>query len=157
VSILIGDGSGRFAPTVNLPVHYYPRSVVVGDFNGDGRDDLATANSLDHTVGVLIGDGSGGFAPARYFPTGTERSSFNGLEPRSLAVGDFNGDGGDDLAAINHRENSVRLLIGDGSGGFGPVPDLAVGAEPRSVAVGDFNGDGRDDLAVTGGRDGTVS
>src|SRR5262245_31520472 len=71
-----------------------------------------------------------------------------GDAPRSVAVGDFNGDGKPDLAAANAHNNTVSIRLGDGAGGFAAVPDVAVGDHPFSVAVTDFNGDGRPDLAA---------
>src|SRR5262249_53752260 len=71
-----------------------------------------------------------------------------GDEPFSVAVGDFNGDGRQDLAVANANSGSVSIRLGDGAGGFSPAPDVAAGSFPVSVAVGDFNGDGRPDPAV---------
>ena len=68
--------------------------MAVGDFNGDGKLDLAVANYSSNTVGMLLGNGAGGFAAATTFSSG-------GTNPVSLAVGDFNGDGKLDLAVAN--------------------------------------------------------
>src|SRR5713226_8016890 len=75
-----------------------PQSVSVGDFNGDGVQDLAVANagsfpSDPGNVSVLWGNGDGSFQAARNFAAGTQ--------PVSVAVGDFNGDGVQDLAVAN--------------------------------------------------------
>ena len=61
-----------------------PTSVAVGDFNGDGKLDLAVANSNSNTVSILLGTGAGTFGPKTDFGAGSS--------PRSVAVGDFNGD-----------------------------------------------------------------
>jgi hypothetical protein len=118
----------------------FPHSVAVGDFNGDGRADLATPNAGSNNVSVLLGNGSGGFGVPTSFAVGDD--------PESIATGDFNGDGRVDLAVANVRSNNVSVLLGNGSGGFGAAANFAVGTGPQSVAVGDFNGDGRADLAV---------
>src|SRR3989442_1432154 len=71
-----------------------------------------------------------------------------GTNPRSVAVGDFNGDLKPDLA-VNHAESaSIGVVLGNGDGTFQSEQTYAVGDRPQSVAVGDFNGDGKPDLAV---------
>jgi FG-GAP-like repeat len=91
-----------------------PFAVAVGDFNSDGHVDLAVANSDDGTVSILLGNGSGGFTQ----PTGTPIAV--GASPRSVAIGDFNGDGHADLAVVDSGpgNNTVTILLGNGSGGF---------------------------------------
>src|SRR6266496_1574501 len=116
-----------------------PRSVAVGDFNGDGTLDLAVANRSG-TVSILLGTGTGSFGAKTDFDTGSGASS--------VAVGDFNGDGNLDLAVANFFGNTVSILLGTGTGSFGAKTDFDTGRGPASVAVGDFNGDGNLDLAV---------
>jgi hypothetical protein len=118
-----------------------PGSLVVGDFNGDGHQDLAAANASNN-VTVLLGDGLGGFTAAKGSPFAV------GTTPVSLVAGDFNGDGRQDLAAAGG--NTVTVLLGDGSGGFTAAArsPFAVGTGPSSLVVGDFNGDGIEDIAT---------
>src|SRR5207248_1158702 len=71
-----------------------------------------------------------------------------GSFPRSVAVGDFSGDGSHDLAVANECSDSVSILLGDGAGNFGAATNFDTGSFPLSVAVGDFNGDGAQDLAI---------
>ncbi|MEQ1643361.1 MAG: FG-GAP-like repeat-containing protein, partial [Pyrinomonadaceae bacterium] len=130
----------NFIPASNFAAGTNPLSVAVGDFNGDGEQDLVTANFSSGDVSVLIGTGTGSFGAASNFTAGTS--------PYSVAVGDFNGDGAQDLAVANVNSHHVSILMGTGTGGFGMVSNFAVGISPRSVAVGDFNGDGVPDLAV---------
>src|SRR5947207_8498748 len=79
--------------TLSYAVGQYPQAVVTGEFNGDGKLDLAVANEYDNTVSVLLGKGDGKLQPAV--------NAVTGYYPLSLAVGDFNGDGKLDLATAN--------------------------------------------------------
>jgi hypothetical protein len=110
--------------------------VAEGDFNGDGKLDLAIVNAASNTVTVLLGNGTGGFtaAPGSPFPVGTG--------PQFVVVGDFNEDGKPDLAIANSFGNNVTVLLGNGAGGFTAAPGspFPAGAVPSSLAVGDFNG-----------------
>ncbi|MGA2497677.1 MAG: FG-GAP-like repeat-containing protein [Tepidisphaeraceae bacterium] len=126
-----------------------PYSVIAADFNGDGKMDLAIANSADDTVSVLLGDGSGGFAAAVNYATGTT--------PCSIIAADFNGDGMMDLAVANSADNTVSVLLNDGNGVFANHVDYATGTTPCSITAADFNGDGNMDLAVANSADNTVS
>jgi hypothetical protein len=151
VSILLGDGSGGFTGPTNFAVGNSPRSVAVGDFNGDSRPDLAVAKQPypSGDVSILLGDGSGGFTGPTNFAAHTY--------PDSVAVGDFNGDSGPDLAVANASSNDVSILLGNGFGGFTGPTNFAVGSYPYQVAVGDFNGDSRPDLAVPNNASHNVS
>jgi len=155
VTVLLGNGLGGFSAAVGSPfaVGSGPTSAAVGDFNRDGKLDLAITNSNDQTVTVLLGNGLGGFVAARGspFPAGDG--------PFSVVVGDFNRDGKPDLAVVDTADGTVTILLGDGLGGFtaaggSPFP---VGVSPVSLATGDYNGDGNPDLAVANAGDNTVT
>ncbi len=137
---MTGCTTPSFAPATNFAAGDGAFSVTVGDFNGDGRLDLAIADANSNNVSVLLGNGLGGFGAPTNFAAG------NG--PRSVAVGDFNGDGRLDLAVANGFSDNVSILLGNGMGGFGAPTNFAAGDGPYSVTTGDFNGDGRLDLAV---------
>jgi hypothetical protein len=134
-------GPITFAPKTNYAVEPHPRAVVIGDFNRDGRQDLAVANGDSASVSVLLGKITGGFGPAVNF--GTVGS------PASVAVGDFNGDGKQDLATADGNTDAVSVLLGDGTGSFGAAISFPANEQPTSVAVGDFNDDAKQDLVVT--------
>ena len=76
------------------------------------------------------------------------------ISPFLVAVGDFNGDGKQDLAVANFGSDNVSILLGDGAGNFSAPTNFAAGDQPFSVAVGDFNGDGKQDLAVASSSQG---
>src|SRR5206468_880727 len=113
-----------------------PQSVAVGDFNADGKPDLAVANgsSPGGSVSLLLGRGDGTFRTAVNYGVGAS--------PRSVAVGDFNGDGKVDLAVANAStfdyrsvppityDGNVSVLLGNGDGTFGTAVDYGAGASP---------------------------
>src|SRR5215467_10432955 len=129
-----------------------PSSIAVGDFNGDGKLDLAVCNFGDWNIYVLLGNGDGTFQAARsvYVASG-------GGFPWYVVTADFNGDGKLDLAVSNYGDNSLSVLLGNGDGTFQAPQTTPVGTNPGKVAVGDFNGDGKLDLAVSSVANGTVS
>ncbi len=154
VTILLGDGMGGFTVASGSPfvVGNTPSSIAVGDFNGDGKPDLAIATTND--VSVLLGNGNGGFTPALGSPFAM------GSLPSSIAVGDMNGDGKADLIIVSAFANILTVMLGDGSVGF-TVPTmmgrLSTGRAPVSAAIGDFNGDGKADLALANELDNNVT
>src|SRR5439155_11212913 len=99
VTVLLGNGDGSFRTPQSYPIGMNPTSVAVGDFNGDGKLDLAVANAgtypdyTDGSVSILLGQGDGTFLPAQTYAAGKN--------PKSVSVGDFNGDGHLDLALVN--------------------------------------------------------
>ena len=139
VSVLLGNGNGTFQSARTFAVQRGPLWITAGDFNGDGRQDLAVANFNNDSVSVLLGNGDGNFQPARNFPA-----------PGAAVVkaGDFNRDGRQDLAVADYFSNRVWILLGNGDGTFQPGQSFDVGVGPVDIATGDFNGDGAQDLAV---------
>jgi hypothetical protein len=144
VSILLGNGDSTFQPAVNSAAGRNPTQVLVADFNGDGKPDLAIAAS--QTVLIMLGNGDGTFQPA----ISTSSSSTH------MAVGDLNGDGKPDLVVDSYP---VSILLGKGDGTFQSPISAAQGANlalANGITVGDFNGDGKLDVVTgdfTGGID----
>ncbi len=158
VSVLLGDGSGGFAPRTDIAYVIWEQlgDVNTADFNADGKLDLAVTNTVYPSpslgtygsVSVLLGDGTGGFGPKTDFLTGNESSG-------SVTTADFNADGNTDLAVTSTW--AVSILLGDGTGGFGPSSDFPTGTRPVSVTTDDFNSDGRPDLVMASNFESNVS
>lgn len=149
ISILMGSTNGTFQTPADYFVGSSSRSIVVGDFNGDGKPDLAVANYggfntnnvfTNSSVSVLIGNGNGTFQPAVNYTAGEG--------PVSLALADVNNDSQSDLIIANSRSTNVSVLPGNTNGTFQTATNFGAGASPQWVAAGDFNGDGQTDLTV---------
>ncbi len=155
VSVLLGHGDGSFGATTDFPVGYMtsPGAMVVGNFNGDTKPDLALVDyfPLANSVSILLGKGAGAFGKAKGF--------FVGDEPRSIAVGDINRDSRDDLAVTSTDvSKSVSVILGRGGGSFGAATNYSTGVGgfgvPTAVAIGNLNAGSNPDLAVTIGSSG---
>jgi hypothetical protein len=151
--VFLGNGNGTFQPPITYAAGTSPNSVAVGDFNGNGHEDLVVADRGDFSgrgsgVSVLMGNGDGSFQAPRSFPAGAS--------PRAVTVGDFNGDGSLDLAVTNFDPfGTVSVLLGNGDGSFRTSQSYTVGSFPLAIAVSDVNQDGRLDLMTT--TDGAVN
>jgi hypothetical protein len=140
--------AGGFQAAVNYSAGSLPNATAVGDFNSDGKTDLAVAN-YGGGVSILLGNGDGTFQPAVSYAAGGH--------VYSLTVGDFNGDGKADLAVTNLVEGTVSILLGVGDGTFQAPVSHPAGRRPTSVTVADLNNDGNADLVMSNQADGTVS
>ena len=143
--------AGQFLEAPEYATGTSPQAVAVGDFNGDGKLDVAVVNGNSNTVSVMLGNGDGTFQAKTDFATGST--------PRGIAVGHFTSSGNLDIAVTNFASNTVSVLLGNGDGTFQAKKDTAVGSGPIGIAVSDFNSDGNSDLVVTNSTDpaGTVS
>jgi hypothetical protein len=158
VSVLLGNGDGTFQPAVSYDAGAGPFGVAAGDFNRDGKQDLAVVNYAANTVSVLLGNGDGKFQPHVDYAVG--------IYPFAVAVADFNGDGIPDLAISNILcvvpsttcpHGTVTILLGNGDGTFQPDVEYMVGISPTGLATADLNGDGGADFAVPNAGSNTVS
>jgi FG-GAP-like repeat len=161
VGVLKNLGNGKYTDATYYAVSGQLNGIAVGDFNGDGRLDVAVAigtyNAANGRVAVLRGNGDGTLQLPVYYTVA--------IPANSIAVGDFNNDNKPDIAVIgntnNNGTNSVAILTNTGSSftehsfaaptyftanGFGPDADFI-----EYLVAGDFNGDGRIDLAYIDG------
>lgn len=156
IELLLGDGTGGLhTPGTFFPTGHRPyERLRTADFNHDGMPDIVTTNLDDDTVSILLGDGHGGLHNAPGSPVRA------GGKPWELAIDDINNAGNADLVIIPYQrdirgpaENAVTVLLGDGHGGFHPMPGspLALGdcRGPNSVAAGDLAGKGAHAIAVS--------
>jgi FG-GAP-like repeat/RTX calcium-binding nonapeptide repeat (4 copies)/FG-GAP repeat len=164
-----GATTPTFATQVKFNVGSGPNSVSIGDFNGDGKPDLATANIWSKNTSILLNTTPTN-ATTLTFAT---KVDFNVGDASSISIGDFNGDGKTDLAVTNvvgfdstmtpsSTSNSLSIFLNTTATGatpptFATKVDFNTGNSPRSVSIGDFNGDGKPDLAVANSGSDTAS
>jgi trimeric autotransporter adhesin len=132
VAVLLNRGDGTFAPAVSWSVRHFPYDLVAGDFNGDGKADLAVSNMgsiFAAGISILRGAGDGTFALSDPYPVPTIPATNN--VPFSLAVGDFNGDGKADLVTGNIALNSVSVLMNT-CGSAPSITSISPGSGPAS-------------------------
>ncbi len=142
LTVLLGRGNGAFRRAATRPVlGRDPRSIVVGDFNGDGFPDVIVGDS-DGSLIELLNDGKGIFHSAGVV------AHLGSTE--SIAVGDFNHDGILDLAVSDPLANTVTVFLGSGDGLFRPIWTISLPAQGMfyHLVAADFNGDGLPDLAA---------
>jgi hypothetical protein len=149
VAALLATSSPAFADAKSYETGFFPVAVAVGDLNGDGRADLATANFGARTVSVLSNRGVAGFQAKHDYPTGRG--------PHSVAIGDLNLDGKADLAIANRDADTVSVRLNRGDGTFGARRDYRTRQLPIGVAIADLDGDRNLDLAVAARTAGFVS
>ena len=124
-----------------LIVGLTPISLQAGDWNNDGRKDIAVANRETDSISILLNNDNDNFTTAATLDT----AEF----PQQLMQGDWNGDNVTDLASISVGENLLQLWKGKGDGTFEKTSELDTPSSPQQLEVADFDCDGRQDLAVS--------
>jgi hypothetical protein len=144
---LTSTGSVLFDPDVVYPSDSWPEASAVGEWTGDGRPDVALITSFandtasDRSLHIFAQETGGTLTPTMQIATGAG--------PMAMASGDFNRDGLDDLAVVNHEDDTLGVYLQSAPGTFAPVVTYTTGVAPDAIAVGDFNTDLRQDIAVS--------
>jgi hypothetical protein len=155
VGVLLGNGDGTFQTPVSYPTLDYVSSIAIGDVNGDGTRDIATANDYSATVTVLTGNGDGTFRAKVNYGVG-------GGGPLSVVIGDVSGDGKPEILVSNlggatPNSGSVSILMANADATFQSTRDYSVGREPFSVVIADLDSDGKPDVATANWDQNNVS
>jgi hypothetical protein len=155
INVQLGNGNGTFgtATPILISAGFGPAEVHAVSLRGDGKLDLIVGSFNVNQIAVLLGNGNGTFEAPTLYTVGTAINT-----PTSLTAGDFNHDGNLDVAVANTGNNTVSILLGNGSGSLTvQSPAIAVGGDPEAIRAADFNSDGYSDLAVANYSDGTVT
>jgi uncharacterized protein (TIGR03437 family) len=151
IAVLLGRGDGTFGAPSNVAAGGpYPFYLATGDFNADGKTDLAITNQpadigTAGTVSVLLGEGNGSFAS----PVSYNVGDF----PGTIVAADFNGDGKADLAALDNATgvayvNKLWVLLGNGDGTFKTAVSTATATSAGYLSYADLNHDGKLDALI---------
>jgi hypothetical protein len=137
------------AATMDSTSRFWPRTLVTGDFNRDGRQDVVVADDRLNELATFLGRGNGSFQRSIRQPIL--------LDPEYIATTDLNGDEILDLVTAHDTQGRVSILLGVGDGTFRDGKDADVGNGPEGVAFADFDGNSVPDMAVGNDQDGTLS
>ena len=147
LTILLGNGDGSFTAAPAISTTTTPYTIAVGDFNHDGKPDLAAGGN--GVLAIYLGNGDGTFSQAA-----------NALSTGyifSLAVGDINNDGNPDLIAADVNSYKVITLLGNGDGTFSTAATVGTAGQPEGLIVGDWNGNGVPDIGVVNYYNNSIS
>jgi hypothetical protein len=157
VAVFSGAGDGTFQSANFEGPFGYPYTVAVGDFNGDGKMDLAVGGEsndpigfpVNLTVSVFPGNGDGTFSLKPQYTVGPVMNPGSPSSSLStVSVADIDGDGNADLVVSELGGTAEYFLLGDGTGAFQAGSPVQLSSAQRTTAIGDFNGDGIADLAI---------
>jgi hypothetical protein len=144
-------GGGISTSVTTLAAGTNPDDVTTGDFNGDGRDDVAATNFTSNNAMVWFQQSSGGFATNQP----ADRTVPLPAQPDSIAALDVNNDGSPDLAA-GVSIGQIAIATNDGTGSFSAPTSITSPGRPYALDAADLNGDGRKDLVAANKSSGAM-
>ncbi|CAF3431179.1 unnamed protein product [Rotaria sp. Silwood2] len=149
VGIFLTTGRNSYAPMITYSTgsNSSPRSVVVGDLNGDHKDDIIVANRDGNNIGVFFNRGGGIFGSQIVYPIGS------GSLPRAVLVADLNDDRKLDVVCVNSGTNSITIFLNSGDGTLIFHKTLLTGSLPRGAAIGYINNDRKPDIVYVNAND----
>lgn len=154
-AVMLGNANGVFRAKAQFPAGGPAQDLTSGDFNGDGRVDLAVSiNDPNISLALLTGNGDGTFNAPVTFQINTAR-----VDSPAIVATDLDNDGRLDLVLAHAiscftspctAARTITVLLGFGDGTFQFPIEIAVGTGMSRIAVGDFNRDSIKDLAIAG-------
>jgi hypothetical protein len=136
-----GSGITVLSSTLHTGAAAPPTAVDALDLDGDGWDDILTANGSDGTFSVMLNDGTGAFPSVQQYPAGSEVTL--------LTAVDLNGDGFPDVVSESAADETISVSLNNGDGTFATPAVYSVGKQAGSFSIVDVNGDGHPDILVT--------
>lgn len=159
LSLFRGNGDGTFQAKEDYAAGTASTtSLAIGDFDGDGYLDIATADQLGGAAKVQVSKHTGNTGSAQMYPTtqGGLAGYTVGNMPYAVVAADLDGDGKLDLAVPNNSSSSFSVLTNNGFGTFLAKVDFNVHSQPYGIAAADLDNDGKTDI-ITVGRGGSVT
>ena len=148
-------GNIAFEPRISVSTGTYPRGVVVGDIDGDGRNDIIISADITNTLSVIRNLSAPGT-----IVMDNKKDLLSFTAPHGMAIGDINGDGKPEVLSATTGGSKISLYPNNSSPGnisFGEKIDIQTGSKPRSISIADLDSDQRPDIVVANTESGTVS